>query len=115
MGTPKNLSTASLAFNYQNSDTIGQGAVSEYTVMQLDGVNNQLQLPAAGTQIVFDGDTNLYRSAADVLKTDDNFIVGTLTPNRAVITNASNELLQALLPIPNLVIYPALLHQCKHN
>ena len=46
--------------------------------MQLDGVNNQLQLPTAGTQIVFDGDTNLYRSAAGVLKTDNNLIVGTL-------------------------------------
>ena len=36
--------------------------------MQLDGVNNQLQLPTAGTQIVFDGDTNLYRSAAGCVK-----------------------------------------------
>ena len=89
----KNASTAELSFKYQNSDIVGQSAVSQYTVMQLDGVNNQLQLPTAGTQIVFDGDTNLYRSAANVLKTDDNFIVGTLTPNRVVVTDpVTNQL-----------------------
>jgi len=54
--------------------------------MQLDGFNNQLQLPTAGTQIVFSNDTNLYRNSANVLKTDDNFIVGTLTPDRVVVT-----------------------------
>ncbi len=59
--------------------------------MQLDGVNNLLQLPTAGTQIVFAGDTNLYRSAADVLKTDDNFIVGTLTPGTVVTTDPSTN------------------------
>jgi hypothetical protein len=88
----KTGTAASLAFSYQNSDAIGQGVIAEYTVMQLDGVNNQLQLPTAATQIVFAGDTNLYRSAANVLQTDDNLVVGTLTPNRAVITNASNQL-----------------------
>ncbi len=82
----KNGSEAALSFNYQNTDIIGQVAIPQYTVMQLDGFNNQLQLPAAGTQIVFDSDTNLYRSSASVLKTDDNFIVGTLTPDRAVVT-----------------------------
>src|SRR5205085_9631471 len=43
--------------------------------------------------LVFATDTNLYRSSADVLKTDDNFIVGTLTPGRAVVTDgATNQL-----------------------
>ncbi len=92
----KNASTAELAFNYQNSDIIGQSAIPEYTIMQLDGVTNQVQLPTTGTQIVFATDTNLYRSAANVLKTDDNFIVGTLTPNRAIITNASNQLASSI-------------------
>ena len=89
----KNASTAELSFNYQNSDLIGQSAVSQYTIMQLDGLNNVVQLPATGTQIVFGGDTNLYRSAANVLETDDNFIVGTLTPNTAVYTDSiTNQL-----------------------
>ena len=82
----KNASTAELAFKYQNTDIVGQLAIGQYTVMQLDGVNNQLQLPTPATQVVFDGDTNLYRSSANVLKTDDNFIVGTLTPDRVVVT-----------------------------
>ena len=66
--------------------------------MQLDGVNNQLQLPTAGTKIVFDGDTNLYRSAANVLKTDDNFIVGTLTADRVVVTDpVTNQLASSVV------------------
>ena len=97
----KNSSSAELSFMYQNSDIVGQIAVPEYTVMQLDGLNNLLQLPTAGTQIVFGGDTNLYRSSADVLKTDDNFIVGTLTPGRVVITdpitNAFHQASQQIL------------------
>jgi hypothetical protein len=90
----KNGSTAELSFNFQNSDVSdSEPVVSEYTVMQLDGFNNVLQLPTAGTHIVFDGDTNLYRSASGVLKTDTNFIVGTLTPGYAVVTDPStNEL-----------------------
>src|SRR5438477_12516774 len=60
--------------------------------MQLDGVNYPVQLPKAATQIVFASDTNLYRSAADTLKNDDNLIIGGLTANRAVATNASKQL-----------------------
>ncbi len=94
----KNASTAQLSFSYQNSDVVGQSAISEYTVMQLDGVNNLLQLPTAGTKIVFDADTNLYRSAAGVLKTDNNLIVGTLTTGRVVETDPStNELISSVV------------------
>ncbi len=93
----KNGSAAQLSFAYQNNDLVGQSLIPQYTVMQLDGVNNQLQLPTTATQIVFSGDTNLYRNAADVLKTDDNFIVGTLTPQRVVITNASNFLASSVV------------------
>ncbi len=82
----KNATSGALSFTYQNSDLVGQIAVAPYVVMQLDGFNNQLQLPATGTQIVFAADTNLYRDSANVLKTDDNLIVGTLTPDRAVVT-----------------------------
>jgi len=88
----KNASTAELAFKYQNSDIVGQSSIPQYTLMQLDGVNNQLQLPTAATQIVFSSDTTLYRNSANVLKTDDNFIVGALTSSRAVITDGSNQL-----------------------
>src|SRR5438552_5571130 len=87
----KNASTTELAFKYQNNDIVAQSVIPQYTVMQLDGFNNQLQLPTAGTQILFAGDTNLYRDSADVLKTDDNFIVGTLTPDRVVITDQINN------------------------
>ncbi len=90
----KNASTAELSFSFQNSDVSdSEPVVTEFTVMQLDGFNNLVQLPTAGTKIVFDSDTNLYRSAANVLKTDSNFIVGTLTSGTAVITDPStNEL-----------------------
>ncbi|HLX52293.1 MAG TPA: hypothetical protein VKR58_00030, partial [Aquella sp.] len=92
----KNSNNAELVFNYQNSDSSGQSPVSKYTVMQLDGFNNQLQLPTSGTQIVFGGDTNLYRNAADVLKTDDNFVVGTLTAGKAIATDPiTNEFISS--------------------
>ena len=89
----KNSTSGELSFTYRNSDLVGQTAVSPFVVMQLDGFNNQLQLPATGTQILFAGDTNLYRDSANVLKTDDNLIVGTLTPDRAVVTaTGTNQL-----------------------
>ncbi len=89
----KNASTAELSFSFQNSDVSdSEPVVTEFSVMQLDGFNNLVQLPTAGTKIVFDGDTNLYRSAANVLKTDSNFIVGTLTASRAVVTDGSDQL-----------------------
>src|SRR5579872_1239725 len=101
----KNGSTAQLSFIYQNSDVVGQSSISPYVVMQLDGVNNQLQLPNASTQIVFDGDTNLYRSAANVLKTDDNFIVGTLTPGHVVITDPTTNQLSSSVTTSTEVSY----------
>jgi hypothetical protein len=89
----KNASSAELSFNYQNTDTTGQIAIAEYNVMQISGVANQLQFPNANTQIVFSGDTNLFRTAADVLATTSNFIVGPLTPGTVVITDpTTNEL-----------------------
>ncbi len=86
----KNASTAELSFDYQNSDIAGQLVIPKYTVVQFDGVNNQLQLPTS--RLVFGGDTNLYRSTANVLKTDDNFIVDTLTGSSVVITDANKQL-----------------------
>lgn len=93
----KNGSTAELSFNYQNTDIFDQTAVDSHTVMQLDGLNNQLQLPTPGTQIVFAGDTNLYRSGTNVLKTDDNFVVGSLTPERVVVTSETSQLFSSII------------------
>ena len=70
----KNGTTAELAFQYRNSDSVGQAVIPTYSVLQLDGVNNQVQLPTSATQLVFATDTNLYRSAANTLKTDDSFV-----------------------------------------
>jgi hypothetical protein len=88
----KEASSSELSFQYQNSDTVGQSTIPIYTVAKLDGVNNQFQLPTAGAKIVFSGDTNLYRSSANVLKTDGNLVVGGLTANRALIANGSQQL-----------------------
>jgi hypothetical protein len=88
----KNASSAELSFKYQNSDAVGQAIISQYEVMRLDGVNNQLNLPTIGTKIVL-VDANIYRSVASTLKTDGNFIVGGLTSNRVVVTDAiTNQL-----------------------
>ena len=92
----KNGTSAELAFSYQNSDPFGQSLITEYPVMQLNGVSNQLQLPATGTQIVFAGDTNLYRFSTGTLQTDGNVIIGGLTANTAVATNGSKQLVSSV-------------------
>ncbi|HSC24970.1 MAG TPA: hypothetical protein VLB80_02005, partial [Candidatus Babeliales bacterium] len=84
----KNGSTGELALKYQNSDIVGQSIVPQYTLIQFDGVNNEVQLPTVNTKLIFGSDTNLYRDGANILKTDDNFIVGALTPDRVVTTSA---------------------------
>lgn len=91
----KKASSAELAFDYSNSDPTGQSTISSYTLAQFDGVNNQVQLPSTSTQLVFGGDTNLYRSTADVLKTDDNIVIGGLTANRVVTANGSKQLVSS--------------------
>ncbi len=94
-GITKQGSAANLAFTYENSDLAGQASIPEYIVMELDGVNHKIQLPAPNTQIVFADDTNLYRSAADTLKTDDNLVVATLTPNTVVTTDSNDTLVSS--------------------
>ncbi|MEX2055042.1 MAG: hypothetical protein WD972_02570, partial [Candidatus Andersenbacteria bacterium] len=49
------------------------------SVLTVNTINNQVLLPratAASSALVLGGDTNLYRSAADTLKTDDSLVVG---------------------------------------
>lgn len=88
----KKASTSELMFDFQNTDTFDQSSVSQYTVMQLDGFNNQVQLPNSATKLVFNSDTNLYRGSANTLKTDGNVVVAGLTANKVVTTDASKQL-----------------------
>jgi hypothetical protein len=93
----KKGSSAQLSFDYQNTDIVDQITVPQRTVMQLDGINNQLQLPTINTKIVFADDTNLYRNSAHVLQTDDNFVVGALTPGYVVVTDGvTNQLTSSI-------------------
>jgi len=104
---------ADLAFTFTDNDpepaTTNRGP---YDVMRLNGHTNQIEFPVATTgtylpanltaQLLWGNDTNLHRADANTLQTDGNFIVGTnpttkltvnsLTPNRAVVSNASSQL-----------------------
>lgn len=90
----KNATTAELRFDYQNSDLVGQIAIPNYTLMQLDGFNNQVQLPNTATRIILGTDTALYRSSANVLKIDGNLIIGSLASG-TVHSDASGNLTSA--------------------
>ena len=88
----KNGSSSELSFSFQNSDLTGALSVPSYTLLQLDGFNNLLQIPNSSTKITIAGDTNLYRALANVLQTDGNLIVGGLNANTVVVTNGSKQL-----------------------
>ncbi len=86
-GIDKVGASAYLAFTYTNNDTSGQAARGSNSVMQLDGFNNEgLFLAATNSplptntvaKLVWAGDTDLYRSSANTLKTDGNLVVGGL-------------------------------------
>jgi hypothetical protein len=99
--------TADLAFTYTDND---QGTPSNergpYTVMNLNGRDNQVEFPVAtGTSptfttahLVWAGDTALYRSADATLKVDNNLVINNnltvngLTASRAVATDANKNL-----------------------
>jgi hypothetical protein len=102
----KVATTADLAFTYTNNDTSGQAARGFNTVMQLDGFNNLVKFPLAinsplptntVAQLVWAGDTNLYRSATNTLKTDSNFSVGTLNSVGVVHNDATGLLSTSLI------------------
>ena len=94
----KNGASAELDFSYVNTDGIGQALTPKHTVFELDGLNNIVSLPTTNTKLVFGGDTNLYRSSSNVLKTDDNFIVDSLTPGKIVATDPlTNELISSVV------------------
>jgi hypothetical protein len=92
---------AELAFTYTNRDTSGQAERGSNTVMQLDGFNNQVEFPEATNaplptntvaRLVWAGDTNLYRSAVNTLRTDGNLVVNGLTPSRVLVSDSNNQL-----------------------
>jgi hypothetical protein len=95
---------ANLDLNYSNNDTVGQAARGANSVMQLNGFDNQVEFPLAANtplptndvaKLVWAGDTNLYRGAANTLQTDDDLIVGGLTANCALATNSSKQLVSS--------------------
>jgi hypothetical protein len=105
-GINKVGTSASLAFTYTNNDTSGQAARGSNTVMQLNGFDNQVEFPLATNaplptntvaKLVWATDTNLYRSAANTLKTDGNLIVGGLTPAGVVHNDATGLLSTSLI------------------
>jgi len=59
---------------YVSSD----GVLTNSANLVFDSVGNELELGTA-TKILWDIDTNLYRSGADILKTDDAFVANTIT------------------------------------
>jgi hypothetical protein len=72
----------------QTADLIRVGSVSASNDRMALDVNGRLNLPATGSTggLVIGGDTNLYRSAADTLRTADSLVVDT---NLTVSGNAS--------------------------
>lgn len=115
----KRGTSGNLAWNYVNADTSGQSALGDNTYMELNGVLNTLNFPQTTvtpipsntyTQLVWGvpaENTNLYRSSAGLLKTDGSFSIAqnatvtgfinnaSLTPSRAVVTDASDNLVSS--------------------
>ncbi len=92
---------ADLVFSYTNNDTSGQAARAFNPLVQINGFDNQLEFPTATnsplptnttTKLLWGGDTNLYRSAANTLQTDDDFVV--VGPSNINITNQGQLRLQ---------------------
>ncbi len=105
---------ADLAFTFSNADPFGLATCGATTVMDLNGSANQINFPVATNaplptnstaKLVWGGDTDLYRSAAQTLKTDNNLTVGGLAPNAGLVHNDPTGLLLSSL-ITNTDIYP---------
>jgi len=96
---------ADLAFTYTNNDSGLDPRLN--TVMNLNGYSNQIELPAttnptnASAKFVWAGDTTLYRSDVNKLKTDGNVTIGGLAPTAGVVHNDSTGLLSSSLIVNN--------------
>lgn len=97
----KVANSAELMFTYTNNDTSGQAARGSNIIMQLNGFDNQVEFPTAvntplptntNAKLVWAGDTNLYRAAVGLLKTDGNIAIGGLTADRVVVTDGTSQL-----------------------
>lgn len=93
--------TATLDHTYFNNDVSGQALRGSNVVMRLNGFDNQIEFPLATNaplptntvaRLSWAGDTNLYRLAAGVLRTDGNLSIGGLTASRVVVTDGSSQL-----------------------
>ena len=88
----KNANTnAQLDFNFQNADETGTSVVPQYNLMRLDGVERKVYL-ADNSKLQFSTDVNLYKSGANKLKTDSNFIIDLLVPSRVVYADSNKQL-----------------------
>jgi hypothetical protein len=81
----KNATNSTTAFDIQNS--------SGTSLLAVDSTNSEIDINSA-TKLIWGGDTNLYRSAGNTLKTDDAFIANTLQASSAtdkllVLNNSS--------------------------
>jgi hypothetical protein len=88
----KNGTSGTLNFDYNNNIT-GQLTSTNSLMMRLDAVNSSIFL--ASNTLSWTNATNLYEFSAGVLKTDNNFIVGGLTPSCVVVTNANKQLVSS--------------------
>jgi hypothetical protein len=100
-GTSLTIPTAALAANFVNNDTVGSTTVTQYTAFYVDGFANTFNFPTATgafpptnatTVLQWAGDTNLYRASANLLKTDDEYAIGTipLTDNTGFALTAAS-------------------------
>ncbi len=93
---------AALAANFMNNDLTLTPTISKYTSFYVDGFANTFNFPAVNTtylptytttRLVWAQDTNLYRAAAGLLKTDGNLAIGGLvqgSTGQALIANTNN-------------------------
>jgi hypothetical protein len=81
-----------LNFDYDNNIT-GQPTVVGKLMMQLDSVNNSVFM--ASNIISWTNGTNLYEASTGVLKTDNNFAIGGLTANCAIVTDTNKQLVSS--------------------
>lgn len=85
--TPTSSGTLTRAMTIQYNGNVGIGTTTN--------INSKLTFAESTTAaggILFGTDVNLYRSAANVLKTDDTFNIGTLTASKLVFTDANKNL-----------------------
>ncbi|MBT4855573.1 hypothetical protein HOM50_03555 [bacterium] len=74
----KSATNGDLQFNFFNSDTgDGKPLVNTFSLVSHSGFDKTVTLEA-DTVLMFNSDTNLYRSASNTLKTDDAFQAGGL-------------------------------------